>query len=111
MWAKRAGKLGENTTLNQSVAIRSPFGRVANPVGCCIQLLAETIQKAEIRVPMATSTVAVKCRPGPTFFQPNSMMPRKLASRKKAVSTSKANNGPITGAATAEKTLQLAPIS
>ena len=67
------------------------------------------IQKAEIRVPTATSTVATKCSRGPTFFQPNSMTPRKLASRKKAVSTSKASSGPITGAGQAEKTLQLVP--
>ncbi|MCE3290780.1 MAG: hypothetical protein K0R83_2792 [Caulobacter sp.] len=79
------------------------------PSGACIQLLALMIQKAEIRVPMATRAVAVKCRPGPTFFQPNSMIPRKLASRKKAVSTSKANSGPMTGAAVVEKMLQFVP--
>ena len=79
--------------------------------GCCIQLLAEMIQKAETRVPTATMAVEVKCRPRPTFFQPNSMTPRKLASMKKAVSTSKASKGPSTGPALAEKTLQLVPIS
>ena len=67
------------------------------------------IQKADISVPRATSTVARKCSRGPTFFQPNSMTPRKDASRKKAASTSKAKRGPITGAATAEKTAQLVP--
>ncbi len=67
------------------------------------------IQKAEISVPSATRQVAVKCRPGPTFFQPNNMTPRKLASRKKAVSTSKASSGPSTGPVRAENTLQLAP--
>ena len=59
-----------------------------NPCGVCIQLLADRIQKAEIVVPTATRTVEAKCSFGPTFFQPNSMTPRKDASRKKAVSTS-----------------------
>ena len=39
-------------------------------------------------VPKATMPVARKCSFGPTFLQPNSMIPRKDASRKKAVSTS-----------------------
>ena len=67
------------------------------------------IQKAEIRVPTATRAVAMKCSLGPTFFQPNSITPRKLASRKKAASTSNASSGPITGEAIAEKALQLVP--
>ncbi|MNJ72251.1 hypothetical protein D3C77_688800 [compost metagenome] len=46
------------------------------------------IQKVEISVPTATMMVAKKCRPRPTLFQPNSMTPRKPASRKNAVSTS-----------------------
>ena len=62
--------------------------RISKPVGVCIQLLAERIQKAEIRVPTATITVAVKCMRRLTRFQPKSMMPRNEASRKKAVSTS-----------------------
>ena len=51
-------------------------------------LMADKIQKAEMLVPTATRTVARKWSRGPTFFQPNSMTPRKEASRKKAVSTS-----------------------
>src|SRR5688500_13902436 len=109
MWAKRGRKLGEKITSSQSTATKRPSGAMAWPVGDCIQLLAEMIQKAEISVPIATIQVATKWSLGPTFFQPNSMTPRKLASRKKAVSTSKANSGPITGEAAAEKTLQLVP--
>ena len=109
MCISRTGKVGLKTTAHQSVAISPPSGWMAKPVGNCIQLLADRIQKAEIRVPMATSRVAVKCRRGPTFFQPKSMIPRKLASRKKAVRTSKASRGPSTGAENWAKTLQLDP--
>ena len=45
-------------------------------------------QKVEIRVPIATISVAPKCAFLPTLFHPNSMMPRKPASRKNAVITS-----------------------
>ena len=69
------------------------------------------IQKAEVRVPTATSTVAAKCSRGPTRFQPNSITPRKLASRKKAVSTSNASSGPITGEAVLENSAQFVPSS
>ena len=58
------------------------------PAGVCIQLLAARIQKAESEVPTATSTADSTCRLGGTRCQPNSMMPRKVASRKNAVSTS-----------------------
>jgi hypothetical protein len=102
MWASRIGKVGEKITWTQSTARSAPLARRTKPEGSCIQLLAETIQKAEVTVPIATSTVAAKCRRGPTFLQPNSITPRKLASRKKAVSTSKASSGPITGATAAE---------
>ncbi len=46
------------------------------------------IQKADMVVPKATSTVASVCTQFATLRKPNSMMPRKVASRKKAVSTS-----------------------
>ncbi len=61
---------------------------MAQPVGVCIQLLTDRIQNADTNVPSATIRVAVKCRPLPTRFMPNSITPRKPASRKKAVSTS-----------------------
>lgn len=60
MWANRSGKVGEKITFHQSTARSAPSGSTSYPVGCCIQLLAEMIQKAEIRVPTATSAVAVK---------------------------------------------------
>src|SRR5665213_1738016 len=111
MWMSRSGKVGEKITPIQFAASSLPPGRTTEPAGACIQLLAEMIQNEETRVPNATRQVAAKCRPGPTFFQPISMTPRKLDSRKKAVATSKANSGPITGAAALEKTLQLVPNS
>jgi hypothetical protein len=39
-------------------------------------------------VPSATIAVAKRCTPFGTTFRPKSMMPRKPASRKKAVRTS-----------------------
>ena len=65
-----------------------PTSLIAQPVGVCIQLLTLRIQKAEMAVPIATMQVAAKCSPLPTRSMPNSMTPRKPASRKKAVSTS-----------------------
>jgi hypothetical protein len=69
------------------------------PSGVCIQLLAERIQDAEISVPSATMQVARKWSFGPTRCSPKSMIPRKPASRKKAVRTSRAIIGPIAGPA------------
>src|SRR3546814_983093 len=65
-----------------------PLAPISKPVGVCIQLLTDSIQKAEMKVPIATAQVAAKCRPLPTLLMPNSMTPRKPASRKKAVSRS-----------------------
>ncbi|MCY1431024.1 hypothetical protein D9M71_469850 [compost metagenome] len=75
------------TTASQSTGTTRP-SMISKPCGVCIQLLEARIQKVEMMVPMATITVEKKCRLGPTRFQPNSMTPRKPASRKKAVSTS-----------------------
>lgn len=50
--------------------------------------MADKIQKAERSVPKATMTVEAKCMRGLTRFQPNSITPKKEASRKKAVKTS-----------------------
>lgn len=58
------------------------------PCGVCIQPMAAMIQKVEISVPSATITVQKKCTAGRTLCAPNSITPRKPASRKKAVSTS-----------------------
>ena len=95
-------------TASQSVGTTRP-SMISNPCGVCIQLLDARIHVAEISVPSATISVAKKCSPGPTRFQPNSMTPRKPASRKKAVSTSYASRGPVMLPANSEKKLQLVP--
>ncbi|OMO90459.1 hypothetical protein CCACVL1_07360 [Corchorus capsularis] len=61
---------------------------MAKPCGVCIQLLDDKIQNIEIHVPMATISVAKKWALGPTRPQPNSMIPKKPASKKKALKTS-----------------------
>ncbi len=111
MWAKRRGRVGEKIAATQSVTMKRPRASTTKATGCCIQLLADRIQKAEDRVPSATMQVATKCRVRPTFWRPNSITPRKLASRKKAVSTSKPSIGPIADEALEENTLQLVPNS
>jgi cytochrome d ubiquinol oxidase subunit I len=60
------------------------------------------VMSYEIGTNWSVYSAAVAPVIGPTFLQPNSITPRKLASRKKAVSTSKASSGPITGATAAE---------
>jgi hypothetical protein len=82
---------------------------MAYPVGVCIQLFTERIQNAEMKVPIATMSVAEKCSRLPTFFMPNNMTPRNPASRKNAVSTSYAMSGPTIGPARSENTDQLVP--
>ena len=74
-------------TAHQSVATKTPSCQTA-PAGVCIQEFALRIQKAESSVPAATAMLERKWIRGGTRFAPKSMMPRKLASRKKAVSTS-----------------------
>src|SRR3546814_13997175 len=54
-----------------------PLAPISKPVGVCIQLLTDSIQKAEMKVPIATAQVAAKCRPLPTLLMPNSMTTRK----------------------------------
>src|SRR3989337_705514 len=66
------------------------------PTGVCIQELSAMIQNADSEVPNATSTVDVRCTQPGTRFMPNSITPRNVASRKNAVSTSYASNGPAT---------------
>ena len=69
---------------HQSVAWATP-SRSSKPAGVCIHEFSTRIQNAEIVVPTATSTVAAVWTRFETRFQPNSMMPRNAASRKKAV--------------------------
>ncbi len=73
---------------HQSSGTNWPASLTTWPTGVCIQELAASIQKDDKSVPTATARVAVKWSPLPTRLMPNSMMPRKPASRKKAVSTS-----------------------
>ena len=61
---------------------------IVYPVGVCIQEFSARIQKADMVVPKATRKVARLCSQLGTRRKPNSMMPRKTASRKKAVITS-----------------------
>ena len=72
---------------HQSSGTATP-STISWPVGVCIQLFAASIQKAEIMVPIATTIAANTCSQRGTRPQPNSMTPRKVASRKNAVSTS-----------------------
>ena len=74
-------------TSDQLVTCATP-SRISKPAGVCIQLFSARIQNAEIVVPMHTSSVAMVCMRGLTRLMPNSMIPRKVASMKKAVSVS-----------------------
>jgi hypothetical protein len=87
MCVRRYGKLGLNTTSSQLVTKNSPL-RSSTPAGVCIHEFSARIQKALIVVPKATSVVASRCTRSDTLPWPNNMTPRKVASRKKAVSTS-----------------------
>src|SRR5690606_20223777 len=88
MCASRYGNDGLKMISHQSTGMKKPFASIACPCGVCIQLLAEMIQNVEISVPSATMQVAKKCNRSDTRFQPNSITPRNVASRKNAVSTS-----------------------
>ena len=55
--------------------------------------------------------VAKKCTPRGTRCAPNNMMPRNVASRKNAVSTSYPSSGPSTLPAAADSALQFVPNS
>ena len=72
---------------HQSVAKATP-SRSSKPAGVCIQEFSTRIQNADIVVPNATRNVASVCIQFGTLRKPNNMMPRNVASRKKAVSTS-----------------------
>jgi hypothetical protein len=61
---------------------------ISKPAGVCIHEFSARIQNADSVVPPATSSVAMVCIRLLTRRIPNSMMPRKVASRKNAVSTS-----------------------
>jgi hypothetical protein len=71
--------------------------------------LADKIQKAEIKVPTATIQVEAKCILRLTRPHPKSIIPKKEASRKKAVNTSYPKRGPRILPTLSEKTDQLVP--
>src|SRR5262245_24255793 len=71
--------------------------------------VGDKIQNADINVPPATAMAESVCSHGGTRFQPNSITPRNVASRKKATSTSKPIIGPMTFPTAAENRLQLMP--
>src|SRR5262249_9101554 len=108
MCARRYGNEGLNTIAHQSSGTNTP-STMRWPVGVCIQLLAEMIQNVEISVPSATMHVAKQCMRSLTRFQPNSITPRKVASRKNAVSTSYDSSGPRMLPACSLSTAQLVP--
>src|SRR6266436_420819 len=85
--------------------------RTSCPAGVCIQLLADRIQNGDISVPTATAMADTVWSQGGTRFQPNSITPRKVASRKKATRTSLPIIGPIKLPRETEKRLQLVPNS
>src|SRR5438477_12754414 len=67
------------------------------------------IQKAESVVPSATIAVENKYNQGGTRGRPNSRIPKKLASRKKAVKVSYDRSGPWIGPDICDSTLQFVP--
>ena len=88
MWASRYGKDGLKITANQSTGMEAAVddlvaGRRLHPAE-----LAARIQNEDNSVPTATMTAAKKCAHCGTSLRPNSSTPRKLASRKNAVSPS-----------------------
>ncbi len=87
MWVRRKGNEGLKITRNQSPAMICPPS-ITCPVGVCIQELSARIQNAESVVPSATIAAENTCIQPGTRFMPKSITPRKVASRKKAVSTS-----------------------
>ena len=87
MCVSRYGKLGLKMTAHQSAACSWP-SMISNPCGVCIQELSARIQNAEADVPIATRNADTVCIHPGTRSRPNSITPRKVASRKNAVSTS-----------------------
>src|SRR5258708_18713931 len=95
IWVRRNGNDGLKMTGSQSAAIHW-LPESTCPAGVCIQELSARIQNAETVVPKATIIVDAMCTQSGTRFMPKSITPRNVASRKKAVSTSKESSGPAT---------------
>ena len=89
MCASRYGNDGLKMIAHQSAGSKRRRRRMLDsPAASASSCWREMIQKVEISVPSATMQVAKKCSRSDTRFQPNSITPRKVASRKNAVSTS-----------------------
>ena len=87
IWVKRYGIEGLKITSSQLLMWALP-SIILKPCGVCIHEFKTMIQKAERVVPKATRNVARVCTPCDTRLAPNNMMPKKVASKKKAVKTS-----------------------
>ena len=87
MCVSRYGIDGLKITASQLSTCTLP-STTLTPAGVCIHEFSAMIQNADTVVPNATRKVASVCTRLLTRERPNSMMPRKVASRKKAVSTS-----------------------
>src|SRR5690554_120178 len=87
IWLKRYQNDGLKMASLHDTTWNTP-SRSSVPAGVCIQLLADRIQKEEIKVPVATIMAENRCTPGGTLSRPNNRTPRNAASRKNAVMTS-----------------------
>ncbi len=64
-----------------------PPSLITKPCGVCIQLLAERIQKAEMKVPIATARVAAKCSLRPTSVHAEQHDPQEARLQEEALSS------------------------
>ena len=87
MCAKRYGNDGLKMHLEPARDVEAP-STISWPAGVCIHEFSARIQNALSVVPKATKKVAIRCTRSLTLPWPNSITPRKPASRKNAVSTS-----------------------
>ncbi len=74
--------------------MRMVSGLNTAPAGFCIQPLAIRIHNAEKLLPSATSQVVTRCCTLLRRFQPRKNRPKKVASRKNAISPSIASGAP-----------------
>ena len=81
------------TSAKKSVISARPL-RTAKPTGCCMKEFATRIQNAERLLANATIQMQRQWTFSESLSQPKSQMPRKVDSRKKAVSASSASGAP-----------------
>ena len=81
------------TSAKKSVISARPL-RMTKPTGCCMKEFATRIQKAERLLAKATIQMQMQWRRSESLSQPKIQMPRKVDSRKKAVSASSASGAP-----------------